>query len=99
MATPHDDPSKWPAIGAIAAAATALFAYLKALYWRKREMKAEPLPAERLTLKALDKRIKDHDSRLDDIDLKLAEDGRTRDDQHVKVMRELKLIRAGLKIE
>jgi len=98
MQAPHDElSSKWSNIGVIATAIgtgiAAAFSYLKAIHWRKKTEEQEPLENEqKISLRALDKKIKDHDNRLDEIDLHLAATDRRLEDYHHATMRELKRI-------
>ena len=99
MDAPRDDlSSKWSTLGAIGTVVgtgiAAAFSYLRAIHWRKKEHEDEP-PEDnegKLSLRALDKKIKDHDNRLDEIDLHLAATDRRIEDYHHALMRELKRI-------
>ena|SRR5882724_7575497 len=99
MEAPHDDlSSKWSTFGAIGTVVgtgiAAAFSYLRAVHWRKKQ-EDEESPEEnepKLSLRALDKKIKDHDNRLDEIDLHLCATDRRLEDYHTALMRELKKI-------
>ncbi len=99
MNAPQDDiSSKWSTLGAIGTvigtAIASAFAALRAVHWRKKANE-DPEPEEntpKLSLRALDKKIKGHDDRLDEIDLHLAATDRRLEDYHHALMRELKRI-------
>ena len=99
MEAPRDDLSgKWSTLSGLSAVigtgVAAALAYLRAIHWRKQGEKEDPPDQSepKLSLRALDKRIKDHDNRLDEIDLHLSATDRRQEDYHDQIMRELKRI-------
>ena len=69
----------------------AIVSYIKAVNVRKQQQNEE-LPEEKISLRALDKKIKEHDKRLDEIDLHLSATDRRLEDDHEEVMRQLRRI-------
>ncbi len=96
MEAPHDElQTKWGAITGIAAAVGSTIAYLRAKHWRKKSEEEPENNSSGISLKSLDKRIKDHDARLDENDLAICELRRELDRNHEAVMRELRRIVSG----
>ncbi len=96
MEAPHDElQTKWGAITGIAAAVGSTIAYLRAKHWRKKSEEEPESNSSGISLKSLDKRIKDHDARLDEIDLLLCEMRRDKERDHEEIMRALRRIVSG----
>ncbi len=98
MEAPRDDlASKWSTLGAIGTvigtAIAAAFSALRAIHWRKKSQEEDPEESEaKISLRALDKHIREHDNRLDEIDLHLSATDRRLEDYHRDFMRELRRI-------
>ena len=94
METPHEDlTSKWGFLSSIGTVIGAGFAgalaHWKALQFRSKESTG---PDGKISLRSLDKRIREHDDRLDEIDLSLTRNERRSAQRHEEIMQQLKII-------